>query len=97
MAFCEREGHAWRAGASGKVCTRCGKVRTEGPAHYTRLDPEPIEVIEKWGLGYALGNVVKYIGRAGNKPGNSRTQDLQKAQWYLDREVHRAHRAQKTP
>ena len=44
----------------------------------------PIEVINSWGLGFELGNAVKYISRAGNKPGQSRVQDLRKAIEYLE-------------
>lgn len=53
------------------------------PAHYTASSHEPIDVIEAWGLGFHLGNVVKYIARAKHK-GNE-LQDLKKARWYLDR------------
>lgn len=55
------------------------------PNHYKRLEPEPIAVIESWGLGFALGNAVKYIARAGAKPGESAASDLAKAAWYLGR------------
>lgn len=55
------------------------------PPHYTRVKPEPIDVIEGWGLGYRLGNALKYISRAGHK-GDAVT-DLRKAIWYLEREV----------
>ena len=40
------------------------------------------------GLGFNLGNVVKYIARAGYKTADS-LQDLRKAAWYLDREIKR--------
>lgn len=53
------------------------------PAHYTRLTPQPIDVIEAWGLGFHEGNIVKYIARAGHK--GDRLTDLRKARVYLDR------------
>lgn len=53
------------------------------PNYYTALHPEPIEVIEAWGLGFCDGNAVKYIARAGKK--GDRLEDLRKAQWYLGR------------
>lgn len=59
------------------------------PAHYSKLQPEPITVIEGWQLGFNLGNAVKYIGRAGRKPGETALEDLRKARWYLSREVER--------
>lgn len=46
---------------------------------------ETIKVIEAWGLGFRLGNAVKYISRAEKKA--NRLEDLKKARWYLDREI----------
>ena len=59
------------------------------PAHYGGADNpyEAIKVIEAWGLGFCLGNTVKYVSRAGRKNGNATVQDLKKARWYLDREI----------
>lgn len=48
---------------------------------------ETIKVIEAWGLGFNLGNAVKYVSRAGRK-GNA-LEDLRKAQFYLNREIAR--------
>lgn len=59
------------------------------PEHYARLDPEPVDVIEAWGLGFGLGNVVKYVARAGHKPGADALDDLSKAAYYLGREIAR--------
>lgn len=58
------------------------------PAHYGGAgNPyEAIEVIEHWGLGFCLGNVVKYISRAGKK-GDNALEDLRKARWYLSRYI----------
>lgn len=55
------------------------------PAHYTSGPIEVIELIEGFGLGFHLGNVVKYILRAPHK--GTELQDLQKARWYLDRAI----------
>jgi hypothetical protein len=59
------------------------------PAHYTQAGPtyEMINVIEAWGLGFHLGNAVKYISRAGKKSAETEVQDLEKARWYLDRRI----------
>lgn len=57
------------------------------PPHYTYAAIEPIDVIEAWGLGFHLGNAVKYIARAEHK--GRQLEDLQKARWYLDREIQR--------
>ena len=58
------------------------------PSHY-RADTghEAIDVIEAWGLGFSLGNAVKYIARCGRKDGAPRREDLEKALWYLRREI----------
>lgn len=48
---------------------------------------EAIKVIDAWELNFNLGNTVKYIARAGKKDANKTIQDLQKAKWYLQREI----------
>lgn len=57
------------------------------PRHYTRLDPQPLDVIERWGLDYHDGNVVKYLCRAGYKDKGRRLEDYRKALAYLERKV----------
>lgn len=59
------------------------------PIHYGgEHDPyEAIKVIEAWGLGFHLGNAVKYIARAGKKEGSDFLIDLEKAAWYLNRRI----------
>lgn len=69
--------------------------RVNHPNHYTRGGVEAIDVIEAWDLGFCLGNTVKYISRAGYKeegglePEGKAIEDLEKARWYLDREITR--------
>lgn len=55
------------------------------PFHYKVGGIETIDFIEAKKLGYHLGNAVKYITRADHK--GNRLQDLEKARWYLDREI----------
>lgn len=50
---------------------------------------EVIDFIEDKGLGFNLGNCVKYISRAGKKSPEKLVEDLKKARWYLDREISR--------
>ena len=58
------------------------------PEHYGGdTTYEAIKVIEAWGLGFCLGNAVKYICRAGKK--ETPILDLEKARWYIDREITR--------
>jgi len=53
------------------------------PSHYRRHTIQPIDAIIDWGLSFCLGNVLKYISRAGKKESASRDEDLRKALWYL--------------
>ena len=55
------------------------------PSHYRLGGIEVLDAIEAWELPYHLGNVVKYIARAGKKNSSTYLQDLQKAQFYLNR------------
>jgi hypothetical protein len=55
------------------------------PAHYKVGGIETIDFIEAKRLNYNIGNVVKYITRADHK--GNRKQDLEKAKWYLEREL----------
>ena len=55
------------------------------PSHYTRGQIEVIDFIEDQQLPYHLGNVVKYVARAGYK--GDKLEDLKKARWYLDRYI----------
>ena len=56
------------------------------PSHYAEgRQFEPIDVIEDWNLDFCLGNVVKYISRAGRK--DNIIQDLEKAQFYLNYKI----------
>ena len=57
------------------------------PQHYGGRDNpyEAIKVIEAWNLGFCLGNTIKYISRCGKK--DDEIQELEKALWYLQREI----------
>lgn len=57
------------------------------PQHYGGKDNpyEAIKVIEAWKLNFCLGNTIKYISRAGKK--DNTVQELEKALWYLQREI----------
>ncbi len=57
------------------------------PAHYTE-HPSGVECIEiTEHMNFNLGNATKYIWRAGLK--GNKIQDLEKASWYIDREIRR--------
>lgn len=57
------------------------------PSHYTSGKIEVIDFITDQGLGFCLGNAVKYIARAGKKAAADPIQDLEKAAWYLNQEI----------
>jgi hypothetical protein len=57
------------------------------PAHYKTGGVETLDFIEAKDLNYRLGNVVKYVSRAGKKDGSDPVQDLEKAAFYLKREI----------
>lgn len=63
------------------------------PSHYTSGKIEVIDYITDQKLDFALGNVVKYVSRAGKKHENGMDdmdktiQDLEKAQFYLRHKI----------
>ena len=57
------------------------------PDHYMPGVFEAINVIEAWDLNFCLGNVVKYVARAGKKDPTKEIEDLKKAAWYLNRHI----------
>lgn len=58
------------------------------PRHYT-THPSGVECITVTEhMNFNLGNAVKYIWRAGLKSPSAMT-DLEKARWYVDREIAR--------
>lgn len=57
------------------------------PSHYNSGKIEVIEAIEDWALSFHLGNAVKYIARAGKKNPDKLIEDLEKAIWYVRRQI----------
>lgn len=63
------------------------------PSHYTSGKIETIDFIEDKELNFNLGNVIKYVARAGRKKSKGKSvdlkalEDLKKAQWYIQREI----------
>ena len=66
------------------------KEAIKHPDYYGGKDNpyEAIKVIEAWGLNFSLGNVLKYINRAGKKS-DEPIKDLKKAAEYLEYEIKR--------
>jgi len=67
------------------------KDMVNNPPHYKRYPVECIQITEH--MNFCLGNAVKYVYRAGDK-GDAVT-DLQKAIWYINREIERIQNAKK--
>lgn len=62
------------------------KENVNHPSHYNQ-GIETIEYIESWKMNFNIGNVVKYVTRAGYK--ENKLEDLYKALWYVTREIKR--------
>tara|TARA_R100000030_G_scaffold24306_1_gene17606 strand:+ start:599 stop:862 length:264 start_codon:yes stop_codon:yes gene_type:complete len=70
------------------------KLKTNSPQSMNKFSPEHYQTgIETWDyiaaqeLDYFLGNVCKYISRAGRKPGEDAMDDLLKARAYLTKKI----------
>ena len=61
----------------------------EHPSHYNAGKIEVIDYIEDQDLNFNLGNVVKYVSRAGKKDADKTIVDLMKAKFYIEREIKR--------
>ena len=58
------------------------------PKHY-QGNIQPIDLINAQDLNFNLGNVVKYVCRAGKKQGENVLSDLDKAKNYINYEIER--------
>lgn len=58
---------------------------------------EAIDFIDSHNLNFSRGNAVKYIVRAGLKDGETEQEALEKAVWYLEREIDRLNAQMPSP
>ena len=58
------------------------------PSHYCDGGIETIDYIIALSAPFHLGNVIKYISRAGKKDKSKTLQDIEKSKWYLDNYIH---------
>lgn len=65
------------------------------PSHYTDGKIEVIDFIEEKQLNFHRGNAIKYIARAGKKNKETEIEDLEKAVWYINREIQRLEKLKK--
>lgn len=75
--------------AAGDFAPRAWSATAE---YYIAEGVDIRDVIEAFGLNYNRGAVVKYLARAGRKPGNGALLDLLKAREHLNREIARLER-----
>tara|TARA_X000001382_G_scaffold123818_1_gene107891 strand:+ start:245 stop:523 length:279 start_codon:yes stop_codon:yes gene_type:complete len=57
------------------------------PSHYEQYEFEPVAFIMKNELSFWMGNVIKYVMRAGDKEGTPEIEDLEKAKRYIDMRI----------
>ena len=78
-------------GESAAKFLRGSKIKgidvVNNPPHYKTGGIEVLDFIEAKDLNFRLGNVVKYVSRAGKKLNTDPVQDLEKALFYLKREI----------
>jgi hypothetical protein len=66
----------------------CSPSSTSGKTNPTHYQFDGVQVIDiTQHLDFLLGNVVKYAARAGRKTGESKIDDLLKAEFYLKRAI----------
>tara|TARA_X000001382_G_scaffold102282_2_gene77027 strand:- start:53 stop:340 length:288 start_codon:yes stop_codon:yes gene_type:complete len=59
----------------------------KNPPHYERWNIEPITFIMKNEMSFWMGNVIKYVARAGAKQNTDEITDLKKAKRYIDMRI----------
>lgn len=59
------------------------------PDYYKSNGIEVLDLTDVFDLNFNLGNVVKYVVRAGKKDGEEKEKDLAKAKFYLNRELNK--------
>tara|TARA_Y100000401_G_C8281571_1_gene203761 strand:+ start:38 stop:340 length:303 start_codon:yes stop_codon:yes gene_type:complete len=59
----------------------------KNPKHYEQYEVEPVSFIMKNELSFWMGNVIKYVMRAGTKEDTDEIQDLRKAIRYIEMRI----------
>lgn len=59
----------------------------KNPKHYEQYEFEPVSFIMKNELSFWMGNVIKYVMRAGTKDDTDEVQDLNKAIRYIEMRI----------
>jgi len=78
----------YKFGPNGNMI-KITKDNINHPKHYTS-HPSGVECIQiTEHMNFCLGNAMKYLWRAGLKENTSKYDDLNKALWYIERELER--------
>lgn len=93
--ICKKCPHVQKCDEAIITKTKANKMlhdQVNHPSHYCDGGIETIDYIEaklssEQQHGYFIGNILKYISRAGKKDSATMLVDLEKAQWYLNRLV----------
>jgi hypothetical protein len=73
------------------------KENVDHPTHYLKdTGHEVIDVINAWSLNFELGSAIKYIARAGKKNKEKTEEDLSKALWFIQFEIDKKAKKQKS-
>lgn len=64
-------------------------TQIDHPEYYSKGGIEAIDFIDAHSLNFNLGNVIKYVTRAGKKDSEDALTALEKARWYLNHEIER--------
>lgn len=63
-------------------------MKENKPQHYkTNIDFDVIDLCQNYSIPFTLGNVIKYLCRAGKKENESELKDLNKSLVYINREI----------
>lgn len=74
------------------MSTKVNSDAVSHPSHYTS-HPSGVECIEVTEhMGFCIGNAIKYLWRAGLKDETKHVEDLEKAVWYIQREIQKRSR-----
>lgn len=73
-------------GINYPVCTNCYTYFSGLDEENNHDEEKVVAFIEDMNLNFNLGNVIKYLARSGRK--GDKKKDLEKALWYLERELH---------
>ena len=70
-----------------EINTMDKKIENIRHRYYNDSKISPFDVIDDWQLDFYAGSILKYLKRAGKKPGEDRLKDLRKVKTYIDKMI----------